>query len=418
MDNDFEYKPEQNTDFYSYSSFESQYAAPTPDPVVPEKREKEKSRFSVLTLVVCILVSAAVGISSAAATVFVLKGVLGDSSAPLTDESTNRVITEINVEETVDSVIEAVAEKVNPSVVGIATTASTTSFFGGSSESSGEGSGIIYSADGYIITNYHVIESAVTSTSSSIDVYLSTNIEKSYSATVVGYNISHDLAVIKISASGLTPIELADADKLKVGQYVAAIGSPGGLDFMGSVTYGIISGLDRVISDSATGSSVELIQTDAAINPGNSGGALVNTKGELVGVNSSKIAATEYEGMGFAIPVDTVTDICDKIISKENEPNPYIGITISERYTAEILERLGYPVGAVVRSVITDGPAYDAGIRSGDIITEFDGKKITEYTELSDYIADAVPGESVTVKIYRSGKYYSTTVKVASNNSQ
>ncbi len=418
MDNDFEYKPEQNTDFYSYSSFNSQYDAPAPAPVTPEKPKKEKSKFSVLTLVVCVLVSAAVGISSAAATVFILKGSLNGNSSPLTDGDTNKVITEINVEETVESVIEAVAEKVNPSVVGIQTTASTTSFFGGSSESSGEGSGIIYSADGYIITNYHVIESAVTSTSSKIDVYLSDNTEKSYSATVVGYNISHDLAVIKISASNLTPIELADADKLKVGQYVAAVGSPGGLDFMGSVTYGIISGLDRVISDSATGSSVELIQTDAAINPGNSGGALVNTKGELVGVNSSKIAATEYEGMGFAIPVDTVTEICDKIISRENEPNPYIGITISERYTAEILERLGYPVGAVVRSVITDGPAYDAGIRSGDIITEFDGKKITEYTELSDYIADTVPGESVTVKIYRSGKYYSTTVKVASNNSQ
>ncbi len=246
---------------------------------------------------------------------------------------------------------------------------------------------------------------------------MASDTENPLKATVVGYNISNDLAVIKVSASNLPAIELGDAEKLKVGQFVAAIGSPGGLEFMGSVTYGIISGLNRVISDSSTGDAINLIQTDAAINPGNSGGALVDINGKLIGVNSSKIAATEYEGMGFAIPIDTVKDICDKIIAKENDPNPYIGITISERYDAETLTELGYPAGAVVKSVITGGPAYEAGIRSGDIITEFNGVAITEYTQLSDEIAKTKPKETVNVKIYRR-KYYTTKITIGSNNSQ
>ncbi len=326
--------------------------------------------------------------------------------------------TSIEISGVTESVIEAVALKVNPSVVGIVTTAATTSFFGGGTETTGEGSGIIYTADGYIITNYHVIKSAVTSANTTIEVYLASNTEKPYTASVVGYNISYDLAVIKIQANSLPKIDFADSSELKVGQYVAAVGSPGGMQFMGSVTYGIISGLNRVVSDSSSSSSVELIQTDAAINPGNSGGALVNTKGLLIGVNSSKIAATAYEGMGFAIPSNTVKEICDNIIAKENDPNPYIGITISERYNAATLTQLGYPVGAVVKSVIGGSPAENAGIRSGDIIVKFGETDITEYTVLTDAISKSKPGDTVAVKIYRSGRYYSTSLKVGSNNSQ
>lgn len=317
-----------------------------------------------------------------------------------------------------ESVIEAVALNVNPSVVGIVTSEASTSFFGGSEETTGEGSGVIYTENGYIITNYHVIKSAVTSNKSNIKVYLASNSEDGYEATVVGYNISYDLAVIKINASNLPAINLADSSKLKVGQYVAAVGSPGGLQFMGSVTFGIISGLDRVVSDASTKNDLQLIQTDAAINPGNSGGALVNTKGELIGINSSKIAATAYEGMGFAIPSNTVKEICDSIIDKENDPNPYIGITISEKYTAEILTQLGYPTGAVVKSVISGSPAEKAGIRSGDIIVEFNSVAISDYTVLGDAITKSKVGETVTVKIYRSGRYYSTSLKIGSNNSQ
>ena len=399
---------------YDNSFIENTFAEPP--------RKKEKKKFSFLTVFLCVLIAAAVGATTGAGAVILSNYLSKDedkgSTVVITDDGTQKIVTEINVDEEVGSVIEAVAQKVTPSVVGIATTASTNSFFGGSSETTGEGSGIIYTADGYIITNYHVIEEAVNSSSSKIEVYLSSNTEKAYTASVIGYNIAHDLAVIKISAKNLVPIELADASTLKVGQYVAAIGSPGGLDFMGSVTYGIISGLNRVIADSSTGADVELIQTDAAINPGNSGGALVNTSGKLVGVNSSKIAATEFEGMGFAIPVDTMKEICDKIISNKDTPNPYIGITISDRYSAEDLKNLGFPVGAVVNSVTNGGPAHEAGIRRGDIITEFNGKAIKNYTELSDVIADTKPGQKVNVKIYRSGRYYTTKIQIGSNNAQ
>lgn len=386
-------------------------------PPKKKKERKNKNGYSIVTVIVCMLLAAVIGASTAA-------GVMINYNKNMSDNFTNNIsgiteqsITNINVDETAESAIQAVAQKVTPSVVGIATTIATTNFFGGSSESTGSGSGIIYSSDGYIITNYHVIESAVTSNSSKIEVYLSNDAEKAYQATVVGYNITNDLAVVKINATNLTAIEKGNIDSVKVGQYVAAIGSPGGLEFMGSVTYGIISGLNRVISDSSSDDSVNLIQTDAAINPGNSGGALVNTKGQLIGVNSSKIAATEYEGMGFAIPIDTVVEVCDKIIAREYEPNPYIGVTINEKYTAEILERMGYPVGAVVKSVISGGPADKCGIRSGDIIISYGDVAITDYSMLNDAVAASKPGNVVKVKIYRSKKYYYTNVTVGSNNS-
>ncbi len=382
-----------------------------------KKNKKNKNGYSIVTVVVCMLLAAVIGASTAAGVMINYNKKNTGNSENISGSVTEQNITNINVDKTVESVIEAVAQKVTPSVVGIATTIATTNFFGGSSESIGTGSGIIYSKDGYIITNYHVIESAVVSNSSKIEVYLSDNIEKSYQAVVVGYNITNDLAVIKINANNLTPIEIGNIDSVKVGQYVAAIGSPGGLEFMGSVTYGIISGLNRVISDSSSDNSVNLIQTDAAINPGNSGGALVNIKGQIVGVNSSKIAATEYEGMGFAIPIDTVVEVCDKIIAREYEPNPYIGITINERYTAQILQSMNYPVGAVVKSVMSGGPAAKSGIRSGDIIISFGDVTITDYSVLNDAVANSKPGDEVRVKIYRGGKYYYTNVTVGSNNS-
>ena len=246
------------------------------------------------------------------------------------DDGQGIINTTINVEKVSNSAIEAVAEKASPSVVGIRTTMAVNNFFGGSEDyTAGEGSGIIYTEDGYIITNYHVLENAIKASSGKIEVFLNEDNSKSYSAKVIGYNISYDLAVIKIDGKKLKAVELGDSDKLKRGQYVAAIGCPGGLDFMGSVSYGIISGLNRQVNES-TKESISLIQTDAAINPGNSGGALLDVEGKLIGVNSSKISATEYEGMGFAIPINTVKEICNKIIENKDKPQPYVGISLSE----------------------------------------------------------------------------------------
>ncbi len=385
-------------------------------PVTPYKPPKKSGNG--VTVVVCVLLSLVIGLSSGLfAANYMLKNMPQGSNDSTVEEGKTNI--NITVDETANSTIEAVAKKVNPSVVGIRTTVAVQSFFGGSSESTGEGSGVIYSADGYIITNYHVIESATGRTNASIEVYFESQTETPVAATVVGYNIAYDLAVVKVDKKDLTPIEIADVKNLAVGQYVAAIGAPGGLEYMGSVSYGVISGLNRTVTVSnSTDQSISLIQTDAAINPGNSGGALVNINGQLIGINSSKIVSESFEGMGFAIPVDTVKEICDKIIAKEYNPDPYIGITLSQSWSADRLQQYGYPAGAVVTNVVSGAPADAAGIKRGDIITEFDGKAVNDTDSFSEALNNCKPGDTISVKIYRSGRYYSTAITISSNNAQ
>ncbi|MEE1278459.1 MAG: trypsin-like peptidase domain-containing protein [Acutalibacteraceae bacterium] len=399
-------KTEENTTQNPYLY----YQPPKPKP--PKKPKKYGIGVVVASVILAMVMGAVSGVGS---TVF-LDRYNTPETAIQSDDGQGIINTTINVEKVSNSAIEAVAEKASPSVVGIRTTMAVNNFFGGSEDyTAGEGSGIIYTEDGYIITNYHVLENAIKASSGKIEVFLNEDNSKSYSAKVIGYNISYDLAVIKIDGKNLKAVELGDSDKLKRGQYVAAIGCPGGLDFMGSVSYGIISGLNRQVNES-TKESISLIQTDAAINPGNSGGALLDIEGKLIGVNSSKISATEYEGMGFAIPINTVKEICNKIIENKDKPQPYVGISLSETYDEQTLNRLGFPSGAVVSSVATDSPAYAAGIRRGDIITEFASQKISNYNDLYDAISNCTAGEKVSVKLYRSGKYYKTDITVLSNN--
>ena len=215
----------------------------------------------------------------------------------------------------------------------------------------------------------------------------------------MGYNISNDLAVIKVQTDKkLKAVELGSSNDLKVGQFVAAIGNPGGLEFMGSVTYGIISGLNRTISD---GDSAYLIQTDAAINPGNSGGALVNTKGQLVGINSSKIVSESYEGMGFAIPSVTIKEVADEIIK-----NGYVtgraklGVSVTEfsDYTAKLYDA---PAGIKVDSIDKESSVTGKDVKVGDIITKIDGTPTTTFNDLFNVLDSHKPGDTVTLTIYR-----------------
>ncbi len=401
----------------------SGYAAPLPP---REKPKKESKGVSMITVVIAALLAALIGAGSAVAVVFAAFNPSSRNSqseqrpnmsnSSVASGSGNTV--NIDVEDVDATVVEAVAKKVTPSVVGIRTIGAIDSFFGSSEETLGEGSGVIYTEDGYIITNYHVISYAVEYDDSKIQVFLSDDKESGYEASVIGYNISCDLAVIKIDAENLPAVTIAKSSDLNVGQFVVAIGNPGGLEFMGSVTYGVISGLNRIVSDAEESQNVELIQTDAAINPGNSGGALVNIEGELVGINSSKIAAVDYEAMGFAIPSDTVVSICQRIIDKKDSPTPYIGVSINTRYDAATLEYYGYPKGAVVYSVAEDSPAEKAGLQKNDIITEFNGTTITGYSILLDTIALCEPGDTVSITVYREGREYKGTITVGSNNSK
>ena len=318
----------------------------------------------------------------------------------------------------------AVARKVLPSVVGIEVKVTTTSYRYGTTVSGGEGSGVVFTEDGYIVTNYHVISSVLTGAgetnpNATLNVYLYADPDTAIPGEVIGYDQGADLAVIKIDKTGLTPIEIGDSDKIQVGDTAVAIGNPGGLQFLGSVSQGIISGLNRSIQIDTTYKSLKLIQTDAAINPGNSGGALTDINGCLIGINSAKVSVEGYEGMGFAIPVNDVVRICTDIIKNGSVKTAYLGVELSSQYSASYLERLGYPGGLLVSAVIDDSPAAKAGIAADDIIVAFNGTEVREPEDLVELKNQCSAGDTVVVRIYRltssyfghwSGTYYDVNV--------
>lgn len=299
---------------------------------------------------------------------------------------------------------EVYAGNVN-STVGI-TTQVTTNFWGYTTQSAASGSGFIYSADGYIITNYHVIESA-----SSIKVTLYDG--KSYDAQLVGYDESNDVAVLKIDAKDLTPVTIGDSDNLNVGDSVIAIGNPlGELTF--SLTSGAVSALDREVTMS-NNVTMELIQTDCAINSGNSGGALFNLYGEVIGITNAKYSGNSGSGasidnIGFAIPINSVRSIVDSIIEKGYVAKPYIGVMVSDVSDEAI--SYGTPAGAAVVSVTEGGPAEKAGLQANDIITAAGGKEISGKSGLSSLIADCAAGDKLTLSVYRQGQTLTVTVTV------
>lgn len=257
-----------------------------------------------------------------------------------------------------------------------------------------EGSGIVESAkEGYVITNEHVIDGAV-----SMDVVTSDN--KTYPATLVGKDTRTDLAVLKIGATNLTAATFGNSDQLSVGEAVLAIGNPGGIEFSGSVSSGIVSALNRTVT-SESGYSMKYIQTDAAINPGNSGGALVNMYGQVVGITSSKIAATGYEGMGFAIPVNTAKPIINDIIQYGYVQNRVkIGIQVAEISSAQASAR-GYPSGLLVENVDSSSDAAAKGLKANDIITKIDGKDASSYDAFYAQMSTHKAGETAKLTVFR-----------------
>ncbi len=404
-------------DHYNVLYSDPSYATAPPPAPAPAKQRKTVSLSAAI--ITSVLVSL---ISSVLAFVVLVYGLgLSSQFANTPDQPTasasevGHSTTNIVVDATAQTSAEAVAEKAGPSVVGIVVTNEVSHFFYGASSSAEEGSGIVYSADGYIITNYHVIQSAVESGGTAA-VYLPSDSENAVTATVVGYDVSADLAVLKIDKTGLTPIEIGDSSAVKVGQTAIAIGNPGGMDFMGSVSMGIISGLDRTLQLENSATEIHLIQTDAAINPGNSGGALVDSAGKLIGINSAKIASEQYEGMGFAIPVNDAVTIVERIIDNIDAPKPYLGVEISTYYDASTLQMMGYPAGVVVSGVMSGSPAEQAGLQRGDIITQFNDVAVTGYTQFNSEKAKYKPGDTVTVTVYRRGQTGTLSITMGTAN--
>lgn len=299
----------------------------------------------------------------------------------------------------------AVAQKVLPSVVGITVKYSINSFWG---QSTGEatGSGIIISDDGYIVTNNHVI--STDSSSSYYQVTEATGItvnlygdEATYEAKVVGSDAYSDLAVLKIEKTGLPSATIGNSDTLVVGEFVMAIGNP--LGMQSSVTTGIVSALNREITDD-DGKTYNTIQTDTAINSGNSGGALVNSKGEVIGINTLKLSGSGIEGMGFAIPINSTTKVINQLTEFGEVVRPYIGISgsnVADNISEVVREQYDLPDGIYVNSVEKDSPAEKAGIEKGDIITAIDGKEVKSISELNSIKNTHDVGEKVKLSIIR-----------------
>ncbi len=290
---------------------------------------------------------------------------------------------------------EVYAVNVN-STVGI-TTSITTNFWGYQSTSAAAGSGFILSDDGYILTNYHVVEN---SNSISVAMYDGS----SHDAKLIGYDEGNDVAVLKIDAENLVPVVLGDSKNINVGDSVVAIGNPlGELTF--SLTSGTISAKDREITMSS-GATMRLMQTDCAINSGNSGGALFNLYGEVIGITNAKYssnASTEasIDNIGFAIPINKARSIAESIIEKGYVSKPYIGVSVTT--VSSETQSYGLPQGAAVKSIDKDGPAAAAGLKVNDIITHVNGKEIRGSSDLISIINDAKVGDICKLTVYRKG---------------
>jgi serine protease Do len=402
-DNDYNYY-QQNTDAQrrAYSPYD------TPEPNRPVKK---KGNFGVkMVRAVCLGLAFGLVAGGVFWGVGKIMGVSGKSSGTTSTMASVNIVktssTDVEMISTTD--VSDIVEQCMPSIVAVNTQIVTTSNFFGqvySQEGSGAGSGIILSeADGtlYILTNYHVIED-------STSVTVTFNDNSTADATIKGYDENADIAVLTVDYDALSEdtkaniavAVMGDSDTLKIGNGAIAIGNA--LGYGQSVTTGTISAVDREVQ--MTDGTMTLIQTDAAINPGNSGGALLNTRGEVIGINTVKYSSTSVEGMGFSIPInsalETAQGIIDgTIVAKTDENTAYLGIsggTLSE----EEATRYGYPSGIYISMVASGSAAERAGLQQGDIITAFNGEEISTMDELQEKIADCLPGDEVSLTIQR-----------------
>ena len=333
--------------------------------------------------------------------------------------------TNIKIDSQDYTIAEAIAEKVLPSVVGISTKFTAQGgygFFGGnySYDTEGVGTGVIIDPSGYILTNSHVINDG-----DAKQITVSLHDDTTTEGTIIWYDSTLDLAIVKIEKDGLVAAELGDSDELSIGSYAAAIGNPLGLQFERSMSQGIISGLNRTISVSSSTSSAPttmegLIQTDASINGGNSGGPLLNSKGQVIGINTAK--ATNGEGLGFAIPINVAKPIIEQVLETGAVTRPYIGISgfpleAQTSYSDEQLEEIfGTTEGIYVSSVLKDGGAEAAGIEKGDVIIKLNGTPVSTMNKLNTMLIRFKPGDVVEVTVLRDKEELTFSVTLTDGN--
>lgn len=391
----------------------------------PYKPNNGKSNFSKNVLVP--FASGIIGASLVIGTCFSvpsIKSKLLSSSAEaqsvtVTNISTPAVTANSNLISLVDysETSVSVAQKVLPSIAGISIEYQVNTIFSSRpSTATASGSGVIISSDGYILTNNHVVSSSSSSsfyqmseaTKITVNLY---NDPTEYEAEIIGTDELTDLAVIKINKDGLAPAELGDSSSLQIGEFVMALGNPLGLDF--SVSCGVVSAVDREITDT-DGKKYTLIQTDAAINSGNSGGALVNSKGQVIGLNTLKMSGSGIEGMGFAIPINSTIDIYEDLIKYSKVKRPYIGIGTVD-VDEESASYYHLPVGVYVKSVSDFSPAQKVDMKIGDVITKINDKSVSTTNELNEEKNKYSIGDTITLTIIRNGEEISKQVILEEN---
>ena len=384
-----------------------------------DAKPKKKSNFG--KNVVLPFISGVVGCAVVIGTCFgvpsIREQIMGTNSSTSSSPSsqTSGLVDQISLSNYSDTSVYA-ANKILPSIVGIQIEYNVTSMFsmfGGSqtSTATATGSGIIISEDGYILTNNHVVSSSESeayyqvSEATKIRVKLLDD-ETEYEAKIVGTDEETDLAVIKIDKTGLTKAEFADSDSIKVGEFAMAVGSPLGLQ--SSITCGVVSAVNREVTDS-DGKTYTLIQTDAAINAGNSGGALVNSEGKVIGVNTLKLTGEDVEGMGFAIPINSTTDITSQLIQYSKVRRPYIGITGMD-LDAQTASANNLVEGIYIKDVETFSAAEKGGLKIGDVIIEADGKSVKTMDELNEIKNSHNIGDEMKIKVNRDGEEKELTI--------
>ena len=381
-----------------------------------DKSQKNKTGFG--KTVILPFVSGVVGCSVVLGTCFGVPSIrsklINNSSSNISTSNSsstqsNGYVTQTALSNYSDTAVYA-ANKILPSIVGIKIeyTVNTQSFFGRSSSSTAtaSGSGIIISEDGYILTNNHVVSSSSSESNSYYQITDAGKVtvtlfgdETEYEAKIVGQDEQTDLAVIKIEKTGLTKADFADSDSVKVGEFAMAVGNP--VNMNSTVTTGIVSAVNRKITDS-DGKTYTCIQTDAAINSGNSGGALVNSEGKVIGINTLKLSGTGIEGIGFAIPINSTTDITSQLIQYSKVKRPFIGISGID-LNAETAKTYNLVEGVYVKSVEDFSAAEKAGLKAGDVIIEVEGKSIKTMNELNEVKNSHKIGDELKLKINRNG---------------
>ncbi len=307
-----------------------------------------------------------------------------------------------------EELLTSVVSEVGSSVVSVTNVRRVVDPWGRSHISDSQGSGVVIDDRGHIVTNYHVIEDAD-------EIIVEGVEEKEYTAEVVGKDPSTDLAVLRIdSEAPLAPVKYGDSDAVRPGQLAIAIGNPLGREFARSVTVGVVSGIRAsMYGQDARQRVFQLIQTDASINPGNSGGALLNSRGELVGINTLKFASAEVEGMGFAIPSNTVQRIVGQLIEHGAVQRSWMGVSVSSVEDARQQGvQLQVDTGVFLARVVDDSPAHQAGLREGDVITGIEGEPVEEVVELLEELEERQPGDVLLVEVKRNGETLTAEIQL------